>query len=153
VSPNKPRSRLLSSTAQHFVGHEAERARDAAVIPTGRVADSFRNVERSIQRSDDDDRPRPQSRRQSPRAPPLIAEPSSQPVHRAKVRQAFSELPLLYSRRDAAHLLSCSVETLIRLERQGDLNPIRINKKSPTASVYYRREELLKLASGDHDAS
>jgi hypothetical protein len=67
------------------------------------------------------------------------------------VRRAFSELPLLYSRRDAAHLLSCSVDTLIRLERQGDLSPIRINKKSPTASVYYRREQLLALARVEAD--
>jgi hypothetical protein len=45
------------------------------------------------------------------------------------------------------------VETLIRLERRGDLIPIRINKHSPTASVYYQREQLLKLAQADDDAT
>jgi hypothetical protein len=90
---------------------------------------------------------------QQPRGPSLIEEASSQPLRRARVRRALSEPPLLYSRRDAAHLLSCSVETLIRLERKGDLTPIRINKHSPKASVYYPREELLGLAKADDDAS
>jgi MerR HTH family regulatory protein len=91
---------------------------------------------------------------QQPRGQSLIEEASSQPLRSAKVRRALSEPPLLYSRRDAAHLLSCSIETLRRYERVGLLDPVRLNKLSRKGSVYYRRAQLLALAGqGGDDAS
>jgi hypothetical protein len=56
--------------------------------------------------------------------------------------------PLLHSRAQAARLLNCSTATLIRLERQGTLRRVKLNKASPTACTYYRRDDLIALAAG-----
>ena len=56
--------------------------------------------------------------------------------------------PLLHTRAQAARLLNCSTATLIRLENQGALRAVKLNKESPTACTYYRRDDLIALASG-----
>jgi DNA-binding transcriptional MerR regulator len=44
----------------------------------------------------------------------------------------------LYPRDEASSFLGgVSVPTLRRMEKQGILKPIRLNKRSPTAQVYY----------------
>jgi hypothetical protein len=53
--------------------------------------------------------------------------------------------PLLVSRREAARLLSCDVSTIRRLERDGELTPIRLNKRSKWGRVYFENEEILAL--------
>ena len=59
----------------------------------------------------------------------------------------LSSSPLLVSRRDAADALGgVSVATLIRLEKQGVLKPVRLNKNSSTAQVFYRGEDINALA-------
>jgi hypothetical protein len=56
--------------------------------------------------------------------------------------------PLLYSRRQAQHLLGdVSIATLLRLERMRRLRPIKLNKTSPTAATYYSRANLLELVA------
>ena len=54
--------------------------------------------------------------------------------------------PLLHTRAQASRLLNCSVATLQRLEKSGTLSPIKLNKQSPAAQVYYAHEQLLALA-------
>jgi hypothetical protein len=45
-------------------------------------------------------------------------------------------------------LLSCSIATLIRLEAMNVLRPVKLNPTSPSACVFYRRDDLVVLASG-----
>lgn len=54
---------------------------------------------------------------------------------------------LLVTRTQAAQLLACSVATVIRLEANGDLPAVRINRK-PNSKVYYRRSDVWALAQG-----
>jgi hypothetical protein len=55
--------------------------------------------------------------------------------------------PLLVSRREAARLLGgVDLSTIRRLELDGQLRPIRLNKRSPTARVYFRYQEVVALA-------
>jgi hypothetical protein len=52
---------------------------------------------------------------------------------------------LLYTRKQARELLGgISVFTLIRLEREGRLKPIRLSQ-SPTSQVYYVHDDLIAL--------
>jgi excisionase family DNA binding protein len=62
-------------------------------------------------------------------------------------RKPQNPLPdqLLYSRSQAARLLGCSTMTIKRLEQAGRLSAIRLIRK-PTASVYFRAEEVHALA-------
>ena len=56
---------------------------------------------------------------------------------------------LLYSREHARKLLgNISIGTLKRLEANGQLTPVRLNRRSPTAHVFYRRNQLFALAQG-----
>jgi hypothetical protein len=55
---------------------------------------------------------------------------------------------LLHTRAQAARLLNCSTATLIRLENMGTLRAVKLNKESRTACTYYRRDDLIALASG-----
>jgi hypothetical protein len=55
--------------------------------------------------------------------------------------------PLLHTRSQAARMLSVSVSTLRRLEQEGVLTPIKLNK-SPSGMVLYRHRELFALAGG-----
>jgi hypothetical protein len=58
------------------------------------------------------------------------------------------ENQLLYSREQAAKLLGgVSVSTIIRLERAGKLQPIRLSG-SPTAQVFFRAKDVLTLVEG-----
>lgn len=53
---------------------------------------------------------------------------------------------LLYSRKDVARLLGgIHVSTVARLEKQGQLHPIRLNRFSPNGQVYFRADEVLAL--------
>jgi hypothetical protein len=52
---------------------------------------------------------------------------------------------LLYTRKQARELLGgISVFTLIRLEREGRLKPIRLSR-SPTSQAYYVHDDLIAL--------
>jgi hypothetical protein len=54
---------------------------------------------------------------------------------------------LLYSRVQARRLLgNVSIATLKRLEADGQLTPIRLNKRSPVAQVFYRSSQVRALA-------
>ena len=64
-----------------------------------------------------------------------------------------SEQQLLYSREQARRALGgVSIATLQRLEARGLLKPVRLNKGSPTAKVFYRVSDLAALAQGGDDA-
>jgi Helix-turn-helix domain len=55
------------------------------------------------------------------------------------------QVPILCTRAEAAHLLACSVATVIRLQREGRLCGLRLTG-SRTGQVYFRREDILALA-------
>jgi hypothetical protein len=56
---------------------------------------------------------------------------------------------LLISRIDAARMLgNISVTTVMRLEKEGVLKPVRLNPRKPTAQVFYRYESIAALAQG-----
>jgi len=70
--------------------------------------------------------PRPSGRQRHPRPPPT---------------------PLLVARKDAALMLGAiSVATLIRLEQRGVLHPVRLNRQARTGQVFYRHDDLVRLA-------
>jgi len=52
---------------------------------------------------------------------------------------------LLYSRRMAADLLSSNIATIVRLEADGFLKPIRLSRKE-RGRVFYTAESVRKLA-------
>jgi hypothetical protein len=57
---------------------------------------------------------------------------------------------LLYSREATRQLLGgISIASIKRLELSGGLTPVRLNKRSPTAQVFYRRAQVLALAQVD----
>jgi hypothetical protein len=58
--------------------------------------------------------------------------------------------PLLYTRSQAARLLSCSTATLVRLEQSGRLTPRKLYGQS-TGRTYYLRDDLVALAQGGDD--
>lgn len=63
------------------------------------------------------------------------------------LRVSSSVSPLLVSRRDAALMLGgISIASIKRLERSGELTAIRLNRRSPTSQVFYRRAQILALA-------
>jgi hypothetical protein len=67
----------------------------------------------------------------------------------AKSLTAFDERPLLYSRAQAAKLLGrISVASVIRLEQDGLLTPIKLNPNRPTSSTFYRASQVRRLAKG-----
>jgi hypothetical protein len=52
----------------------------------------------------------------------------------------------LYPRDEASSFLGgVSIPTLRRMEQQGILKPIRLNKRSPTAQVYYKGKNLREV--------
>jgi hypothetical protein len=53
-------------------------------------------------------------------------------------------VPILCTRAEAAHLLACSVATVIRLQRVGRLCGLRLTE-SRTGQIYFRREDVLAL--------
>jgi hypothetical protein len=54
---------------------------------------------------------------------------------------------LLYSREATRQLLGgVSIAFIKRLERGGELTPIRLNRRSPVSQVFYRRAQVLALA-------
>jgi hypothetical protein len=59
----------------------------------------------------------------------------------------------LYSRKDASRLFlgGISVASMKRLEAEGILEPIRLNKHSPSAQVFYRHSNLVKVAQRDEE--
>jgi hypothetical protein len=62
-------------------------------------------------------------------------------------KSAFAPEALLYSREASRQLLGgISIASIKRLERNGELTPVRLNKRSPTAQVFYRRAQVLALA-------
>ncbi len=57
--------------------------------------------------------------------------------------------PLLVTRTTARKLLGVSsIIQMMRLEEQGTLTPVRLNKRSPTGRVYYNYAQLVALANG-----
>jgi hypothetical protein len=56
--------------------------------------------------------------------------------------------PALYPRAFSARRLNISIATILRLEQQGVLTPIRLNPNSPVAAVYHRSEQVERLAGG-----
>jgi hypothetical protein len=56
---------------------------------------------------------------------------------------------VLCSRLQAAAKLSVSVATLIRLEKAGVLNPVKLFRGCQNAAVRYRVDEIERLAGGD----
>lgn len=55
---------------------------------------------------------------------------------------------ILCTRAEAARLLACSVATVIRLQRDGQLSGLRLTNKR-TGQVYFRREDILALIKPD----
>jgi hypothetical protein len=55
----------------------------------------------------------------------------------------------LYPREQARLILGgISIATLARLEKAGVLKPVRLNKRSPTAQVFYTGVNLRELTCG-----
>jgi hypothetical protein len=55
----------------------------------------------------------------------------------------------LYPREHARQILGgISIATLARLEKAGVLKPIRLNKRSPTAQVFYKGRNLREAMGG-----
>ncbi len=52
---------------------------------------------------------------------------------------------LLYSRKQAAQILDCSVATLVRAEKTARLRPVKLGA-GPNASTYYRVVDIEQLA-------
>jgi hypothetical protein len=64
-------------------------------------------------------------------------------------RNAAAPGQLLYSRAQARQMLGgISIATLQRLEARGLLKPVRLNRVSATAKVFYRTCDLEALAGG-----
>jgi hypothetical protein len=63
----------------------------------------------------------------------------------AKAEALRNRERLLYTRREVSALYGVSVETLIRLENEGRLTPLKLTPKSG-AMVLYRAAEVLELA-------
>ena len=62
-------------------------------------------------------------------------------------KPALPSETLLYSREATRQLLGgISIASLKRLEHNGELTPVRLNKRSPTAQVFYRRAQVMALA-------
>jgi hypothetical protein len=71
----------------------------------------------------------------------------------AKPRSVIGEVEqgerLLYSRRQTAHVLGgVSLRTIKELEASGQLDVVRLNKRSPTAQVFHRAWQVQALARG-----
>ena len=66
-------------------------------------------------------------------------------VTAAKAEALRNRERLLYTRREAAALFGVSVETLIRLENEGRLTPLKLSTR-PGGMVLYRAAEILGLA-------
>ncbi|HWZ38597.1 MAG TPA: hypothetical protein VNY08_09885 [Bradyrhizobium sp.] len=55
----------------------------------------------------------------------------------------------LYPREQARQILGgISIATLVRLEKAGALKPVRLNKRSPTAQVFYTGVNLREITRG-----
>lgn len=67
--------------------------------------------------------------------------------HMAKAPNSTQQL--LVSRAEAARILgNCSTATIIRLQKDGRLRPVRLNPRKPTAQVYYPAEQVQAIAQG-----
>lgn len=70
--------------------------------------------------------------------------------HRRTVEPDELRGQLLVSRKAACKLLgNISVITITRLEEQGVLRPVRLNKQSETSQVFYRMRDIRALAEAD----
>lgn len=66
--------------------------------------------------------------------------------------------PLLCARAEAARLLGCSQMTIIRLEEEGHLSPVRLRQGTSrtgraTGAVFYRVSEVHALAEIESDTA
>ena len=59
---------------------------------------------------------------------------------------------LLYTRKEAARLLCIDISFVKRLEKSGALKGLRLNR-SPTAMVFFTRDNLLRVIEEAADAS
>ena len=67
---------------------------------------------------------------------------------------AFAPQPLLYSRQATRQLLGgISIASIKRLERNGELTPVRLNRRSATSQVFYKRQEVLALAQVESEGA
>jgi hypothetical protein len=85
-------------------------------------------------------------------AMPIITQ--TKPENRGRAHAPDDALPdrLLYTRRQAAELLGdVSLATLKRLEDEGVLRPVRLNKRSATGQVFYRHSNLMAVVQGGGD--
>lgn len=64
---------------------------------------------------------------------------------KASATKTPEQQQLLFTRAQVARLLGCSTSTIIRLQNEGRLTPIRLMRK-PTSAVYFKRDEVLALA-------
>jgi hypothetical protein len=68
--------------------------------------------------------------------------------HRERAADTLPER-LLYPRKHAAELLGgVSLATLKRLEEEGILKPVRLNKRSTVSQVFYTHSNLMAVARG-----
>jgi hypothetical protein len=83
------------------------------------------------------------------------SEPTPRPTNAPSLRRHHpTPTPLLISRKDAAVLLGgISVATLIRMEANGTLHPVRLNRQARTSQVFYRAADVERLAQGGNDAA
>ena len=65
-----------------------------------------------------------------------------------KPKPVYAVQRLLYSREQAGHALGgVSISTIIRLEREGVLTPIKLLPEKTNAQTFYRVEEIEALAT------
>jgi len=69
----------------------------------------------------------------------------------AKISEAKTTEQILFTRAQVARLIGASVATVVRLERDGRLKPVRLTSRS-TGQVYFRRADVLALAEGGNNA-
>lgn len=58
-----------------------------------------------------------------------------------------SSSQLLYSREQARRILGgVSISTIIRMEKTGALSPVRLNRQAAHGQVFYRADDIARLA-------
>jgi len=53
-----------------------------------------------------------------------------------------AHLQKLLRRNEVAQIFGCNYWTVMRMEERGDLHPIKLNPRCPTAAVYYNVDEI-----------
>lgn len=73
----------------------------------------------------------------------------SEELERRRRQRLLGVQPLLYTRAQTARVLAVSEATVQRLEKKRLLDPVKLDRESPTGKTHYRCEQVHALASGE----